>query len=687
MPVVNIDTDQKDQMSENLVKEIEKSLDEYSKDFDSLDDKKADKKHAMPPHSLAQFVKTKFDEADSARQEKEKQWLHDLRQFRGQYDPEILTRMSPNRSRAFVRITRNKVKTVDSRLTDFLFPANGDKNWNIKPTPLPELSANEMAAVVATHQQQTGEEATPDQIKALVDQHARKKAKRMATTIADQLSELKYRETLRDVLHSGNLYGTGVLKGPMVSISTAKTYKRQKDTEGNKRWVYEEHDTLTPFIEAVPIWDIYPDMSAVRIEDCRYVIQRHKMDKNKVIDLGERSDFDNKVISKYLRDNPDGDYERSYHETEIQSMGNRSPEGSTIPEPGKKYEILEYWGYVDPEELEQHGVKIPEKIRGQADVACNLWVVGDYIIKATLAPMQGIIFPYFFYYYDKDETSIWGDGIASIMKDVQELMNASFRAMLDNAAISAGPQIEANLDLLNEDEDPSEIYPFKVWLRSGEGADATAPAIRVETMPSYTNEYINLNELLEKYSDEITTIPRYMWGDQAGGAGRTASGLSMMLGSANITIKDQVKNFDDGITKPFISALYHWNMQFNSDNDIKGDYKVVAQGTSSLIAKEVQAQSLMNFANITNNPVDLPTVKREKIIRGIADSLDLGDWDLVRDDTEIAAMKQQQAQQQEAERQFMSRMTEIARESGVSPTDLINNLREVFQSLQQGGQV
>ena len=338
-------------------------------------------------------------------------------------------------------------------------------------------------------------------------------------------------------------------------------------------------------------------------------------------------------------------------------------------------------------DLEQAGVKIPDSKRGSIQLAACVWVLGDYVIKACLAPIEGIKWPYYFYYYDKDETSIFGEGIPSIMRDVQELINASFRGMLDNAAISAGPQIEANMDLIDESEDPTDVYPFKVWMRSGAGADASAPALRVINVPSETQNFLMMNEAFEKYGDEVTTIPRYMWGDNPGsGAGRTASGLSMMMGSANITIKDQVKNFDDGITKPFITAMYHWNMQFGDDENVKGDYSIQANGSSSLIAKEVYANSLMQFANLTANPGFAPMVKQDNLLRSIVDVLDLNDKGLIKTDQEIMAEQQQAAQQQQEFQQFMSQITESAREYGVSPKDMLDQGQALLGQLKSSKQ-
>lgn len=110
-------------VDDKLQKEIEKVLDEVNVDG------KTDKKEG---DDLAKFVSSCFEESENARKEIEDRWLTDLRQYRGQYDPDTISKMDPNRSKAYIRITRTKVKTVDSRLCDFLFPANGDKNWGIE---------------------------------------------------------------------------------------------------------------------------------------------------------------------------------------------------------------------------------------------------------------------------------------------------------------------------------------------------------------------------------------------------------------------------------------------------------------------------------------------------------------------------------------------------------------------------
>jgi hypothetical protein len=112
-----------------------------------------------------------------------------------------------------------------------------------------------------------------------------------------------------------------------------------------------------------------------------------------------------------------------------------------------RFEVKEFWGYVSTEDLGKYDPELvaEEKLEGESEVFVNAWMLGPVIIRLEVKPIESISFPYYFYYYDKDEVSLFGEGIPSIMRDTQELFNASIRAMLDNAAICAGPFLEANL--------------------------------------------------------------------------------------------------------------------------------------------------------------------------------------------------------------------------------------------------
>jgi len=663
------------ELETRIQKVIEKATDQIvSKKTNNADD--------SSPDSMAKVIRDRFQEAEVARKDIEQRWLKDLRQYRGQYDPEVLSRIGKNRSKAYIRITRNKVKTVDSRLLDLLFPANGGRNWSIKPTVLPQLDQQTMQALLTTIQQSGTQNVTKDMLEVATTKIAEQRAVNMSTVIEDQLSQMAYRDIMRDILHSGNLYGTGILKGPMVMLGKSRQYQQVQDDKGSTKWELEVTDQLLPYIESVPVWDFYPDMTATKLEDCRFIIQRHKMSKKQLLELSKRTDFMSDRISSYIENQKDGDWEDKYFDTNLKEIGDRSSGAFNEKKSGRKYELLEYWGYMDASDLEDIGADVPDNLKGEVEIASNVWILGNKIIKASVSHLSEIQWPFYVYYYDKDETSIFGEGIPSILRDVQELINSSFRAMLDNAAITAGPQFEVNVDMLAEDEDPTDIYPLKVWLRTGEGADAAQEAVRVKNVTSHTPEFLQMCQAFENYADEVTTIPRYMWGDNTPGISRTSSGMSMLMGSANITIKDQVKNCDDGITSKFIDGMYHWNMKFNTDPDIKGDFDIIAEGTTSLIAKEVYSQSLMQFAQMSASPIYQPLVRSDSILRAIADALDLSDKNLVLSQQEVQANQQAAQQQQAQERDFMLRMTETARKFGTSPADMIASMQQAYSDKQ-----
>lgn len=666
-----------------MQEKVDKEEESFEKAFDEATSSKESTKEGISykVDSMARKVRSIFDQRVRDRYLLERKWLRQLRQYRGEYSEETLQNLHPNRSKAFVRFTRTKVKTVTSRLVDFLFPANGEKNWGIEPTPIPVSNPEMVKLMQLQFEEQTGQPISSEDLIYQVFQQAKAASENMSKEIEDQLNDCRYRDILKSVIHSGCLYGTGILKGPQITLKDSKAYVQDM----NGQWVTIESKQLVPFLEHVSLWDFYPDLTSKTIDNCRDIIQRHYIDKSKLVALANRGDFRRDAINQYLEFNQHGHYEKKAFETQLDVMGDvQNANTNPSQNDSKKYEMLEYWGFVDAYDLERLGVTIPEEMKGIQELRTNIFVLGDRIIKAVIDPLGSDNWPYYAFYFDKDETSIFGEGIAEIMSDIQELLNASFRGMLDNAAVSAGPQVEVNLDLLGPDEDPTDIYPFKTWLRTGTGIEAQEPAIRVHKLPSYTNEFIAMSQFIEQYGDEVTTIPKFLHGGPtAGGAGRTMGGMSMMQGNANITIKDQVKNFDDGITKPFITAIYHWNMQFNDKPEIKGDFDVVATGTSSLIAKEVYTDSLIQFANITANPLDQAYVKRQYLISEICKSLDLDVRQAMKTEIEMAAEQRQAQQQQQEQQAFAMNVTETARQGGISPDDLLNYINMLMEEMKR----
>ena len=72
-----------------------------------------------------------------------------------------------------------------------------------------------------------------------------------------------------------------------------------------------------------------------------------------------------------------------------------------------------------------------------------------------------------------------------------------------------------------------------------------------------------------------STLPRYMTGSNpTDGAAATMGGLSMLMSPRRSCQSDSVVNYDEGVTRPFMTALYRWNMALTDDPDIKGDFEI-----------------------------------------------------------------------------------------------------------------
>ena len=242
------------------------------------------------------------------------------------------------------------------------------------------------------------------------------------------------------------------------------------------------------------------------------------------------------------------------------------------------------------------------------------------------------------------------------MRDDQTMINAATRMMLDNGGITSGPQLEVNPSLLASLDKVEEVFPWKIWLRNN--ASPGTAAIRAIEMPNNLNNLSGMADRFENNADETTAIPRYMTGENtSSGAAGTASGMSMLMGAANIVIKDLITSYDEGITRPILQALYRWNMQFHKDNSIKGDFDVKARGAASLVAKEVRARQLNEFAAMTANELDGPYIKRDALLRQRAEANELSE--VVKTEEEVAAEQNNEMAQMQQQMQLTKQLRQL----------------------------
>ncbi len=584
--------------------------------------------------SLANTLLSEFQSAEKDRREHEDRWLDDLRQYRGLYDAETLDQIGKRRCRLYMNVTKQKVDATKARLQSLLFPSTSENNWSISPTPDPDIAEEALVMEQMLAMQEGRKPKTPEEI-------AKAAAERMGKVIADQLAETQgrpnYRASCGEILHQGLLHGTGILKGPLVE--TRKSRRLARDPQTGMYGLFDVQGEMSPYFEVVPIWNCYLDQSTASPEAMRYVWQTHTMSSKELLELATMPLFDQTAIYDYVHDHPQGDWKGFWWENELKTLS--QAENANRNEGNGRFRVYERWGQLTGKQLKDAGVEIPEGGELKTFDA-QIWMLGDRIIKIAKQEVMGFGLPYQLFYYHKDETSIWGEGLAWCLKDIQVGINAALRMIMDNAAITSGPMIGLNVSALAEGQNVTELEAWKIYLFAD--SRDMREAMTLWQLTGNTNELMRIYDLLLQMADEMS-VPRYMAGDNTTlrGAGETASGLSMLMNAANLTIQDLVRNFDDGVTQPFIRSLYLWNMVFNPDESIKGDYDVVAVGSSSLLAKEAEGQRLMQAMAIFQAPQFAGRIKEEELLKDFLQKFNLPDH-ILRSGEEFEQWQMDQAQ-------------------------------------------
>jgi hypothetical protein len=591
---------------------------------------------------IVSLVEERFKRAEDGRYGDEQRWIKAYRNFRGIYGSDVQF-TSTEKSRIFVKITKTKVLAAYGQIVEVLF-GNNKFPISIDPTTLPEGIAEsvffESDKSIRDAQQsgapqgpteedtrlrpgetmqdlkerlgglkkklepvadmlQEGEGNSPSSI---TFHPAMIAAKKMEKKIHDQLEESNANKQLRNAAFECALFGTGVMKGP---FAEDKEYPNWDET-GN----YDPVFKTIPKTAHVSIWNFYPDPDAANMDEAEYVVERHKMSRTQMRALKRRPFFRETAIDKAIELGES--YTREWWE---QVMEDDSQESKA-----ERFEVLEFWGYVDVDILEDHDVDIPKEMKDYDQVSVNIWICNGQVLRLVMNPFTPQYLPYYAVPYEVNPYSFFGVGIAENMEDTQVLMNGFMRMAVDNAALSGNLLIEVDETNLVPGQDLS-VYPGKVFRRQG---GAPGQAIFGTSFPNVSNENMQMFDKARMLADESTGFPSFAHGQTGvSGVGRTASGISMLMGAANGSIRNVVKNVDDYLLGPLAKAFFHFNMQFDYDEEIKGDLDVKALGTESLMANEVRSQRLMQLLGVVQNPALAPFAKMDYIIREIAKSMDL----------------------------------------------------------------
>ena len=624
-------------------------------DLEAQSKRRSDELQNQPViQGLAAHVRTRWTESKDAKQDLEERMLQCVRQRDGKYDPDKLAEIQrQGGSEIFVQLTSVKCRAATSWLRDTLLGAGSDKPWSIEATPIPELPPEIMAGLqqemanqlmmVMEQGGQVPDEAQLRQIALDMKDTAMRAAKeeaderinRMELKMEDQLVEGGWTRAFNEFLDDLVTFPFAVLKGPIKR--RRKVLKWQNGALEPVEMVRNEWERTDPF-------NLYWAPWASDIQD-GYVIERHKMTKDDLQALIGVPGYSEDAIRTVLNGFENG----GLKEWLWSDMAQAEAEGKDATETLHTTDLidaLQLWDSVQGKELLEWGMDEKDIPDPALNYPCEVWLIGSTVIRAVLNYDPLGRKPYYVTSYERVPGSLAGKGVPDLCRDSQAMVNSSARALANNMGISSGPQVGVNISRLPPGEDITQMYPWKIWqFQNAEFNDSSDP-LRFFQPGSNANELMAVFEKFSARADEDTMIPRYMTGENTPGAGRTSSGLSMLISNAGKGIKQVMTNIDHNVITPAIERLYQDNLRYSEDPDLIGDVHAIAKGATSLVIKESEAIRRNEFlALVLNSPVAQQIVGMDgaaELLREQAKNLSGNVDRIVPDRKQISTIQQQQ---------------------------------------------
>ena len=654
-------------------------------------EKELDERQSDPLfQGLLSYLRECWDAARMAKKPIEDIMLRAMRQRNGEYEADKLRNIQDQGgSDIYMMLTEVKCRAAESWLRDILLET-GSPPWELEPTPIPDLSpeqAKEVEDIYAQNVMQLiqmhGQAPSPTEMSEIremvhqdyrfrVLQAAQNRVHRMKLKIHDQFVQGGWPESFNDFITDLVTFPCGFIKGPIVRRQRKLGYV----TDENGATTVEAEDAIGPEFERVDPFRMYPEPGITNLKD-GYLFQHHPLTRMELSDLIGVPGYDDEAIRKLLEL---GNSQSWINEDVELTKDDEERKFHGYQRPTEIFDALEFWGKISGSMLLEWGLTEEEIDDPAKEYDACVWVVGNYIIKALLNYDPLGEKPYAKTSFIKCPGAFWGKGIPEIIEDLQGVCNASARALVNNMGISSGPQAEVNLERIPPNEDITQIHPWKIWQVTNDPLGSSSPAVRFTQPDDNANTLMAVYDKFSKLADDHSGIPAYVYGDlNVKGAGRTASGLSMLMGSAGKGIRQVVMHIDSDVTKPIVTRQFLYNMRYDEDESIKGDLEIQPRGAINLAIKETVNMRRLEFLNATANDMDMQIIGKDgraAILREVAKGLQMPVDDIIPSREKAAVTDRLQskiaAQQQSEQQGPVPRQPDGSPQGGMD-ANLVNN--------------
>ncbi len=473
-----------------------------------------------------------------------------------------------------------------------------------------------------------------------------KEADDAAKKLDDILVEGGFYEAFAEFLIDLPIFPFACIKGPVV--------RRHEQT----KWVNgqpQRQSVPKMFYNRVSPFDLYWSPGASTVKQADFV-ERIQLTRAELAACKNLPGYNNEAIDAVL----EASYMDGFHEwwdtvdTERAYMEDRARWSRTS---SSLIDTAEFTGYVSGRLLLDWGMDEAKVPSPTDEFFVTAWMIDRWVIKVQINKTLNDRAPYYVTSFEQVPGALIGLGLPDLLVDVQTICNAAARSLVNNASIASGPQVVVNTEVIDPHDD-DELYPWKRWHVSYDPSLASSGNKPVDFFQPDMNvaPLIQIYEKWNMMGDEISAIPRYMTGNEkVGGAGRTASGLAMLMGNASKTLQNVAASIDRDITRPLLHELFDMVM-LTKPGTFKGDELIVVKGVNHAVKREQDRMRQLEFLQLTANPVDMAILGpegRANVLRSVAQNLGLEHERVIPDDDEVRAkaMANQQMQAGQAQPQ------------------------------------
>lgn len=567
-----------------------------------------------------------------------------LRAKQGVYSPQKLAEIRKfGGSEVYARVTAAKARTAFAWLRDVYLGGSAEKPWTLTATPEPELRqplgevVRQLALTQAEAMHAAGipvDETIITQLteelwregKDMQDRKAADAARAMEERIEDQFREGGFYTAFAEFLDDLTLFKCAYIKGPIVRNRQTLSYKNgNPEVVTESGYAFERVDPMTVYPLA---WSLVPD-------DGFFIL--HNMTIKQVGDLRGSPGFNDEALSYILTQHELGVYQQDWTETDyllttVRSLEKRDHDPMNIR---GTVNVLEFQGWIEGKLLLEWGIdanQIPDTARSYPITA---WMIDRYVVKARLNPHPLGKTNLYKASFEPVPGAWWGNGLHDLTGHCEETCNATLRALVNNVAISSGPQVVVNTQRLADDEPLTTLYPWKYWKVEDDpiSNNSNRPPVEFFQPKPSVEPLLATFERFYVLADDLSMIPRYMQGNEKlGTIGRTSSGLAMVMGAAQKGLQGVVSGIDQDVIEQIVSSMFDLNMIFHPDPEIRGDVKAVARGVMTLMQKDALQVRQREFLATVSNPIDMQIVGlrgRAKLLQELGRGLGLSVKDII----------------------------------------------------------